>query len=91
MTTPTPTPDETIYYWCLTFGQRYATEPHPRFPDAHPDGWVEIAARTRWDARSLALSTFGQYWCDIYHPDDFDPSYYPLGRLARLDATEVKS
>jgi hypothetical protein len=73
----------------LTFGQQYATEPHPRFSLAHPDGWVSIEAADYEDARAFAVGMFGAGWCDLYGQGrNWDPDYFPEGELARF-ATPV--
>lgn len=38
----------------VTFGQRYASEPHPIWPEAHPDGWLAIIATDRPAAEEFA-------------------------------------
>jgi hypothetical protein len=84
----------------VTFGQRYATETHPMFGGAHPDGWVTIIAPTRHRARCRVVEELGAHWCDLYGPDDGPPwdgwdgwddewweRLFPLGELARWVVT----
>jgi len=70
----------------LTFGARYATETHPTCPSARPDGWVAVVAPNLTAARAFVIDRFGTRWCDLYGDDTFQPSYYPLGELARIVA-----
>lgn len=71
------------YY--LTFGQQYRDEPHPSGNEIHPDGWVEIKAKTYDDARRQAFATFGVYWCWLYG-NEFEPESFPLGCLMTIEA-----
>lgn len=72
----------------LTFGQQYRREPHPTFAAAHPDGWVTIVADTFEQARELVVREFGERWSGLYDPEDQDGlELYPLGELARLEAS----
>jgi hypothetical protein len=50
----------------VTFGQRYAREEHPSFPEAHPDGWVEVIADTEYAARVLTKKRLGTAWSHMY-------------------------
>jgi hypothetical protein len=43
------------YY--VTFGFQYPREPHPRFPEAHHDGWATIVAASASEARGIAGSS----------------------------------
>lgn len=74
------------YY--LTFGPKYATEEHPHFPHAHPDGWVEITANSELDARNEVYNCLGYKWAFIYNDKNFNPVMYSAGRIATLD--EIK-
>ena len=67
----------------VTFGAQYAHEPHPISRIPHPDGWVEIEADNEAGAREIAVREFGTYWSFIYSAVDWEPSYFPLGCLAR--------
>lgn len=72
----------------LTFGQKYAREPHPVGHWVHPDGVVEIWASSYLEARQLAVQHFGDRWGGIYDADrNKSLKYYPRGVLAVLDAT----
>jgi hypothetical protein len=71
----------------VTFGQRYAKEPHPTWTAAHPDGWVTVIADDCKTARRWAYANFGIHWCDLYEADahpSTDAELYPLGELARF-------
>lgn len=72
--------------FALTFGQKYHREEHPKFPGAHPDGYVIIVADDAAAARGLAIAHFGTFWCDLYGPDTWAASahYFPRGELARI-------
>lgn len=52
----------------VSFGQKYAHEPHPRFSLAHPDHVLEIAAVDYDDARNFVALLLGSSWSDIYTP-----------------------
>lgn len=66
----------------ITFGIRYADETHPRFPEAHPDGWVAVMAENEDAARRLVHDRIGNDWAFIYHPAH--PNYPgPFGRHFR--------
>jgi hypothetical protein len=86
----------------VTFGQKYLHEPHPHWPEAHPDGWVLIEASDGEAARTLAMSAFGPYWAFMYDAQRFDEEsmkmrYYPKGEIGHIteeagsptDATDV--
>jgi len=76
----------------VTFGLQYAHEPHPRFPAAHPDGWVAVFASDELIARCAAVAVLGTAWSSIYHPEDewypWGAGYYPRGELGRLESTD---
>jgi hypothetical protein len=76
----------------VTFGAQYAHEPHPRFPAAHPDGWVAVFASDELIARRAAVTVLGTAWSSIYHPEDewypWGAGYYPRGELGRLESTD---
>jgi hypothetical protein len=71
----------------VTFGTRYATQLHPLFPAAHPDGWLAVLAETEDAARRLVHERIGSAWGFIYRPDF--PGYpeagrrFPRGKLAQ--------
>jgi hypothetical protein len=71
----------------VTFGQKYAREEHPRWPPAHPGGWVTVVAGSYGEARAWTVREFGIYWCDVYGAETFasnDEDLYPRGELARF-------
>lgn len=72
----------------VTFGVKYATEPHPTFSTAHPDGWVTIEAPTEEYARKIAMFIFTDKWAFIYPAtsDYFWAAQYPRGEIARVRA-----
>lgn len=72
----------------LTFGQKYAREPHPLYPAAHPDGYVVIEADDYDAARLAVANTFAIYWCDLYTPETWQlyVDYFPRGELGRITA-----
>lgn len=74
----------------ITFGRRYADEPHPTCPIVHPDGWITLRATNYYAARALAYKAFGQNWCDVYTSKGFEgyKHLYPLGELGTV-AVEV--
>lgn len=65
----------------VTFGQRYAREPHPTFPAAHPDGWLEIEAPNYAAANQAAHDFLGSHFALLYEERNFDPSFFPRGPL----------
>jgi hypothetical protein len=80
----------------LTFGQRYAREPHPTFPKAHPDGYVVIEADLYEDAREKACEVVGLHWSDLYRQDEWFrlgdvtlESMFPLGELAHYKVSPL--
>lgn len=75
----------------VTFGQQYRHEKHPRFPDAHPDGYVVIMAPDYEKAREMAFQYLGEFWAFIYEAKKHDTRPYPRGSLARLYPTAVIS
>jgi hypothetical protein len=70
----------------ITFGCQYAREPHPTYPDAHPDGYVTIIAPDERTARGAAFAAFGQAWSMIY-TEPPEPYFAPRGELTRLVAS----
>lgn len=76
----------TLENFYVTFGQRYSYDEHPTFPEAHPDGWLEIHAEDYWAAREIAVYALGDAWAFIYSEDDFASSRfrYPRGALKVL-------
>jgi hypothetical protein len=70
----------------VTFGQRYRHEPHPTFPAAHPDGWVEVSPDYALGvtAYELVNAVLGTAWASMYGAE-FDRSLYSLGCLGIID------
>jgi hypothetical protein len=75
----------------LTFGYRYLHEPHPFFPAAHPDGWIQIEAPTYAAARDLASKHLHNRWAFLYPADEFYSELFPLGALARITAEGLET
>ncbi len=73
---------ESCHY--VTFGQRYAREEHPDLPNAHPDGWLEVWAESYDLARLLTFALLGSRWSNIHDEQDWEPEWYPAGRLATV-------
>lgn len=71
----------------LTFGSRYAYEPHPTFPAATPDGYVTIVAEDYSTARAFAFETFGDRWSSIYEEHEALLDFYPVGELESFTVT----
>jgi hypothetical protein len=59
--------------FCITFGQDHPLR----------DGWIEINAVDSMDARNKAFETFGRHWSFIYSNLEFNPKYFPLGKIGR--------
>ena len=74
------------------FGQKYRREEHPTFPAAHPGGYVTVIATDESQACDAVVDLIGTAWSFCYSPpfggDDWQ-FYYPLGELARVDATAM--
>lgn len=70
--------------YCVTFGQQYKNEPHPKVRYAHPDGWLAIEAENMNEARKKAFDHLGPAWSFIYLEDQLDKSYFPAGELHRI-------
>ena len=74
----------------MSFGFRFANEPHPVFPQAHPHGWLTIWASDYEQARSAAWHLFQGAWCDLYSPETWDEMAadigwnWPFGQLGEL-------
>lgn len=67
--------------WYVTFG--------PGHRRAEPieityQGWVEVLAPAEMEARRMVMAELGRRWSFIYAEKDFEPKWYPLGRLATL-------
>ena len=78
-----------------TFGLKYSDTPHPKFPAANPEGWVEIVAGTESDAWVIAEEVFGTVaphvveCAFLYREDDWKPDpagrYFPAGCIAVVE------
>lgn len=66
----------------VTFGVQYRHEPHPHWPSAHPDGWLEVVAPDDDAARLLLREYIGNRYAFIYDEQRFDRAWHPLGMLA---------
>ena len=90
---------EQTYY--VTFGQKYHREPHPNLPGwaCHPDGWLEVQARSLDHAWQLAVAVIGSYpghravaCSSLYAERDHalkDPIWYPRGCLGVITSDGV--
>ncbi len=65
--------------YCLTFGEKFRREPHPTFPEAHPDGWVEVDADDIAEATSIGLRLFGNDWARVYTRSGISERHFPRG------------
>ncbi len=70
------------YY--ITFGQKYRTEPHPKYNWIDPDGYVVIEAADKGLASKKAFELFGQFWSFIYSPAEMHFEYFPHGEIRRF-------
>lgn len=68
----------------LTFGVQYKEEPHPRWPECNPRGWVRITATDYEAARAIAVERFGQDWSMLTPYWRFESRYFPAGELMVL-------
>lgn len=77
----------------VTFGTKYATKDHPRFPQAHPKGFVVIEAETEPRARDIAFEELGQYWAFLYTEEEWQQfkGDFIAGELARFKDIERKN
>ena len=77
-----------------TFGLKYSDTPHPKFPAASPEGWVEIVAGTETDAWVIAEEVFGTVAPHIvecaflYGESSWKPIYFPAGCIAVVERDE---
>ncbi|MDR3068637.1 MAG: hypothetical protein LBU50_03955 [Cellulomonas sp.] len=65
----------------FTFGSRYAYEPHPTLPQAHPDGWLEVRGTDYETARKIAVALLGTAWSCQYDEATLVRDCYPDGAL----------
>jgi len=76
-------PSATMSLFYFTFGQRYASESHPK--GGHPDGWFTIEAESWAKARNAMIDICGSKWAAQY--DDENPpdiKTFPRGELRKL-------
>lgn len=84
-------PNLPVFY--VTFGARYAREPHPKWALAHPDGYLVLEAEDEPFAREAAWKLCGQHWAFIYTQEQMfadvrhggltADDLFPRGELAR--------
>lgn len=67
----------------ITFGQKYRREPHPTYPAAHPDMWVEVEGNTLGECYDLVGKHFGQFYAGSYIDTEWERDnhamFYPRG------------
>lgn len=68
----------------LTFGIAYYDEPHPRWPECNPKGWVRIIAPDYEQARLIAIERFGLDWSTLTPSANFNRRFFPAGELMVL-------
>jgi hypothetical protein len=68
----------------LTFGIQYYEEPHPRWADCNPKGWVRITAPDYEQAREIATERFGLDWSMLTPAANFNPRRFTAGELMVL-------
>lgn len=72
--------------YSVTFGQRYAREPHPRWAAAHPDGWLVVWANDWEDLRTWLHDNLDGLWAFEYEGEaPSSPELYSRGVLAVAD------
>lgn len=74
----------------VTFGMKYAREPHPTYPKAHPDGWLRITAPTVEDAFNLIARRIGTAYAFYYTSANFEPHWHPMGELDHWTVGEAE-
>lgn len=77
----------------VTFGQKYAREPHPTFPGAHPDGVLRVVAKDGADALLRVCETIGSFWAFMYNEEQITESmhFYPAGVTHVLDSDGIRA
>ena len=63
-----------------TFGQNHTTPEGLRLKDY----WVEILADSEDSAHNKMYDEYGSNWSMLYSEDDFDPEWYPNGKLKEI-------
>lgn len=56
----------------LTFGQNNS---------AFRNGWIEVEAENYEKAHELVIDRFSTKWSSLYNIDEFDPSFFPFGKI----------
>lgn len=67
----------------ITFGAQYSHEEHPKWPQAHPDGWLTIEAENEIQAREIAVALLGLQWSTSYTAETLEPRFFPRGEIGR--------
>jgi hypothetical protein len=73
----------------ITFGTKYAREPHSTLPNAHPEGYVVVEGASYKEARLMAYElTDGAFAFDYeigkFITDPKTAGYYPRGEIGRI-------
>lgn len=79
---------ENIPMFFVTFGTKYATQVHPTWPQAHPDGVLGLRAPSMIAARLYAFHLLGPAWCMILPAEEWAsiaPEVFSRGVLAVLN------
>lgn len=67
----------------ITFGQKYRREPHPSYPAAHPDLWVEVEGDSLQECYDLIGEHLGQFYAFSHSEDQWEKEdmakWYPRG------------
>ncbi len=50
------------------------------------NGWIEIKAEDRDEARGLVFREFGAKWAFLYEKEKFEPRYFKQGKLGEMEA-----
>ena len=74
----------TMKTFCITFGQSHTHRIDLTTIDC--DCWVEIKARSKFEARQKAFELFENKWSMISEKKSFDSSYYQRGCVMELNA-----
>lgn len=80
-----PTTPAEPFELIITFGQRYAQEPHPVDHRIHPDGWIVSVGTDYATAREQAWGVLGEHFAFDYPADTFtSEGHYPRGEIGRI-------
>lgn len=75
----------------VTFGDQYRYATHPRFPGAHPDGYLQVRAVDELSARIALISRIGRDWSCMYTRSEYSSlsagEGFPTHALGLLDTT----